>query len=119
MYLQMIVQHSYNIHNTNCDTSLSFFEKILFPEEQPTDYSKAGTTPRLVSSKSLGITDLVASIVDFFTIIEADRFVGVKGSSFSTDLFSVRYYMGKRGNYILGPEGVEELVGPPPPYTGC
>mmetsp|Transcript_14942 Transcript_14942/g.22517 ORF Transcript_14942/g.22517 Transcript_14942/m.22517 type:complete len:572 (-) Transcript_14942:203-1918(-) len=92
-------------------------ENILFPEEQPTDYSKAGTTPRLVTSKTLGITDLVASIVDFFTIIEADRFVGVKGSSFSTDLFSVRYYMGKRGNYILGPEGVEELVGPPPSHS--
>ena len=126
MYLQMIVhlpitdkrvRQSYT-HHTNCDTSPPY-EQILFPEEQPTDYSKAGTTPRLVTSKTLGITDLVASIVDFFTIIEADRFVGVKGSSFSTDLFSVRYYMGKRGNYILGPEGVEELVGPPPPYTGC
>eukprot|EP00984_Skeletonema_dohrnii_P035284 scaffold34877_cov300-Skeletonema_dohrnii-CCMP3373.AAC.1 len=70
----MIVQHSYNIHNTNCDTSLLPFEQILFPEEQSTDYSKAGTTPRLVSSKSLGITDLVSSIVNFFTIIEADRF---------------------------------------------
>ena len=117
MYLQMIVQHSYNIHNTNCDTSLLPLEQILFPEEQPTDYSTAGTTPRLVSSKSLGITDLVSSIVNFFTIIEADRFVGVKGSSFSTDLFSVRYYMGKRGNYILGPEGVEELTGPPPSHS--
>ena len=75
------------------------------------------TTPRLVSSKSLGITDLVASIVNFFTIIEADRFVGVRGSSFSTDLFAVRYYKGKRRNYILGREGVEELVGPPPPHS--
>mmetsp|Transcript_25298 Transcript_25298/g.39712 ORF Transcript_25298/g.39712 Transcript_25298/m.39712 type:complete len:504 (-) Transcript_25298:343-1854(-) len=91
-------------------------ENILFPEE-PMDYSNADITPRLVSSKSLGITDLVASIVNFFTIIEADRFVGVKGSSFSTDLFSVRYYMGKGGNYILSAEGVEELVGPPPPHS--
>eukprot|EP00984_Skeletonema_dohrnii_P023490 scaffold12580_cov89-Skeletonema_dohrnii-CCMP3373.AAC.1 len=37
----MIVQHSYNIHHTNCDTSLLPYEKILFPEEQSTDYSKA------------------------------------------------------------------------------
>lgn len=81
------------------------------------DYSNADITPRLVSCKSLGLTDLVASIVDFFTIIEADRFVGVKGSSFSTDLFSVRYYINKGGNYILGPEGVEEMVGPPPPHS--
>ncbi len=75
------------------------------------------TTPRLVSSESLGITSLVASIVDFFTIVEAERFVGVRGSSFSTDLFAVRYYMGKGGNYILSPEGVEELVGPPPAHS--
>lgn len=81
------------------------------------DYSNTDTTPRLVSCKSMGITDLVASIVNFFTIIEADRFVGVKGSSFSTDLFSVRYYMGKGGNYILSAEGVEEMVGPPPPHS--
>jgi hypothetical protein len=74
-------------------------------------------TPRLVSSESLGITSLVASIVDFFTIIEAESFVGVRGSSFSTDLFAVRYYMGKGGNYILSPEGIEELVGPPPSHS--
>jgi len=91
-------------------------ENILFPEE-PMDYSNPDTTPRLVSSKSLGITDLVASIVNFFTIVEAERFVGVKGSSFSTDLFTVRYYNGKRSNYILSPEGVKELVGPPPPHS--
>jgi len=70
-----------------------------------------------VKTKSLGITDLVASIVNFFTIVEAERFVGVKGSSFSTDLFAVRYYNGKRSNYILSPEGVKELVGPPPPHS--
>ena len=81
------------------------------------DYSNQDTTPRFVSSKFLGITNLVASIVDFFTIIEADRFVGVKGSSFSTDLFAVRYYNGKRSNYILSREGIEELVGPPPPHS--
>ena len=82
------------------------------------DYSNTDTTPRLVSAKSLGITDLVASIVNFFTIIEAEKFIGViKGSSFSTDLFAVRYYKGKRSNYVLSPEGVEELVGPPPPHS--
>jgi len=74
-------------------------------------------TQRFVTAKSLGISSLVASIVDFFTIVDSDKFVGVKGSSFSTDLFSVRYYMGKRDNYILSPEGVKELVGPPPAHS--
>ena len=55
--------------------------------------------------------------MNFFTIIEAQKFVGVKGSSFSTDLFAVRYYMGKGNNYILSPEGVTELHGPPPGHS--
>mmetsp|Transcript_14022 Transcript_14022/g.19641 ORF Transcript_14022/g.19641 Transcript_14022/m.19641 type:complete len:254 (+) Transcript_14022:288-1049(+) len=87
-------------------------ENILFPEEE-----KPGAIPRLVSAESLGLTSLVASIVNFFTITEAEGFVGVKGSSFSTDLFSVRHYMGKGGNYLLSPDGVNELVGPPPPHS--
>ncbi len=80
-------------------------------------YSNMEETQRFVTAKSLGISSLVASIVNFFTIVDSDKFVGVKGSSFSTDLFSVRYYMGKRDNYILGPEGVKELVGPPPAHS--
>ena len=96
--------------------------KILFPEEhQRTDYNASTTTTqnrRLVTSESLGLTSLIASVVDFFTIIDAERFVGVKGSSFSSDLFAVRYYMGKGGNYILSRDnGVEELIGPPPSHS--
>jgi hypothetical protein len=92
--------------------------KILFPEEQSVSTLFQGALiPRLVTSESLGITSLVASIVDFFTVIEAESFVGVKGSTFSTDLFSARYYMGKGGNFILSPKGLDPLIGPAPPHS--
>jgi hypothetical protein len=71
------------------------------------------------SAESLGVVELVASIINFFTSVTADVFVGVRGSSFSTDIFAVRHYLNKDvgsehgGNYILGPNGIKELVGPP------
>ncbi|KAL7487512.1 hypothetical protein ACHAW6_013109 [Cyclotella cf. meneghiniana] len=72
-----------------------------------------------VSAESLGVVELVASIINFFTSVTADVFVGVRGSSFSTDVFAVRHYLNKdvgslhAGNYISGPDGIAELVGPP------
>lgn len=76
------------------------------------------TTP-----ESLGGLELVASIINFFTAVKADIFVGVKGSSFSTDVFSARYYQSQsRGeklveSYIIGPDGIQRLYGPPPSHS--
>jgi hypothetical protein len=74
-----------------------------------------------ISPESLGVLELVASIINFFTAVKADIFVGVRGSSFSTDVFSVRYYqhknLGGLENYILGPDGIQRLYGPPPPHS--
>lgn len=69
------------------------------------------------SPETLGVLELVASIIDFFTAVRAEIFVGVKGSSFSTDVFSIRYYqhksVGGLESYISGPDGIQRLYGPP------
>jgi hypothetical protein len=72
------------------------------------------------TAESRDVVELVASIINFFTSVSADVFIGVRGSSFSTDVFAVRHYLSKEvaelhgGNYIIGPGGlIEELVGPP------
>ncbi|KAL7462925.1 hypothetical protein ACHAXS_003300 [Conticribra weissflogii] len=90
-------------------------EKVLFPiirafehDEKPTHFTTA---------HELGVAELVASIINFFTAVKADKFVGVRGSSYSTDVFSVRYYMHQTRNYLLGPGGIEEVVGPPRPHS--
>jgi hypothetical protein len=83
----------------------------------------ASDKPTIFTAESLGAVELLASIINFFTCIAADVFVGVRGSSFSTDVFAVRHYLNKDeaivhgGNYILGKEGIEELVGPPQVHT--
>lgn len=97
---------------------LVHYPKIVFPAEQITEYNQGKIhPPRLVSVKSLLVTSLVAAIVDFFTVVEAEAFIGVKGSTFSLDVFAARYYMGKSGNYILGIDRMEKLFGPPPIHT--
>eukprot|EP01082_Thalassiosira_pseudonana_P007036 g15044.t1 g15044 contig21:434327-435949(-) len=80
------------------------------------------------TADSLGVTELVASVINFFTAVKSDIFVGVRGSSYSTDVFSARYYgiqepnddsadsNGGGRNYILGPDGIKELFGAPPPH---
>jgi hypothetical protein len=69
------------------------------------------------SPETLGVLELVASIINFFTAVRAEIFVGVKGSSFSTDVFSIRYYqhksVGGLESYISGPDGIQRLYGPP------
>lgn len=76
-----------------------------------------------ITPESLGGLELVASIINFFTAVKADIFVGVKGSSFSTDVFSARYYQSQsRGeglveSYIIGPDGIQRLYGPPPSHS--
>ena len=87
----------------------------MFPEQVVTH--KTGTVPRLVSADDLQITGIVASIVDFFTALEAEQFVGVETSTYSTDLFSARHYTGKGGNYMVNAKGMNEMHGPPPPFS--
>mmetsp|Transcript_34293 Transcript_34293/g.63110 ORF Transcript_34293/g.63110 Transcript_34293/m.63110 type:complete len:553 (+) Transcript_34293:40-1698(+) len=74
-----------------------------------------------VSALDLGVLELVASIINFFTAVKAEIFVGVKGSTYSTDVFSVRYYQHKEEgggeNYIVGPGGIERLYGPAAPHA--
>ena len=71
-----------------------------------------------LTAKSMGVTELVASIVNFFTALEANLFVGVKGSTYSQDIISVRYYQHQdRGidvenNFVVGPNGLTKLSGP-------
>ena len=76
-----------------------------------------GAPPLFDSPETLGVLELVASIIDFFTAVRAEIFVGVRGSSFSTDVFSIRYYqhksVGGLESYISGPDGIQRLYGPP------
>jgi len=69
--------------------------------------------------ESLGVLELVGSVINFFLLVQADIFVGVKGSTYSTDAFSVRYYQGGKENYIVGPDGIERLYGSQQPHTKC
>ena len=77
---------------------------------------------------------LVSSIhiFNFFIAVKADIFVGVRGSTYSTDAFSCRYYQHKEDddmvdsrtsgggeNYIVGPEGIKRLYGPPKSHSKC
>lgn len=104
------------------ESGSSTASKIEFPVMEPdnTDGSKAFT------AQSLGVTELVASVVNFFTALEADAFVGVRGSTYSQDAFSVRYYQyqdrnggggdeGGENNFVVGPNGMRQLFGPAEP----
>ena len=103
------------------ESGMSTAGKIKFPvmEASNTDGSK------VVTAQSLGVTELVASVVNFFTVLQADAFVGVRGSSFSQDVMSVRYYQhldrggsgdgGGENNFVVGPGGMRQLFGPAEP----
>lgn len=103
------------------ESGTSTASKIKFPVMEPenTDGSK------VVTAQSLGVTELVASVVDFFTVLQADAFVGVRGSTFSQDVMSVRYYQhldrggsadgGGENNFVVGPDGMRQLFGPAEP----
>lgn len=73
------------------------------------------------TAAELGVQELVASILHFWIAAQAEIFVGVKGSSYSTDVFSVRYYRhkwdGGGENYVVGPQGLARLYGPAAPHT--
>ena len=72
---------------------------------------------KVMPAEHTGVLELVASILNFFTAVEADAFIGVKGSSYSTDVMSVRWYLEKGDNYIVGPTGIKQLYGPAPPHS--
>ena len=71
----------------------------------------------VMPAEHTGVLELIASIINFFTAVEADAFVGVRGSSYSTDVISVRWYLKKGDNYIVGPTGIRQLYGPSPPHS--
>ena len=93
---------------------------VSFPPIQTSSNQPTNHLP-FHSAESFGVVELVASIINFFTLVKADIFVGVRGSTFSTDAFSIRYYlsqekadgMRRAANYIVGPDGIDELIGPP------
>ncbi|KAL7533806.1 hypothetical protein ACHAXR_005457 [Thalassiosira sp. AJA248-18] len=93
--------------------------KVQFPRIQSS--SSVADNSTFDTAQSLGVIELVASIINFFTLVNADIFVGVKGSTYSTDAFSVRYYQHKEEgggeNYIVGPDGIQRLYGPAPPHA--
>jgi hypothetical protein len=108
------------------ESGTSTASKILFPimERQTTKSSSSiGSNQGFVTAKSLGVVDLVASVVNFFTVLEADVFVGVRGSTYSMDAISVRYYNhqdssgddGGVNNLVVGPTGIKQFYGPAEP----
>jgi hypothetical protein len=117
--------HTLNMARTNglFESSIPIFESgtatastVLFVET-PLDANTETFT-----ADQLGVNELVAMVINYFTLVRADIFVGVRGSSFSTDVFSARYYnsqtegyVGRAKSYIVGRQGIEELFGPPPP----
>lgn len=92
----------------------------IYPQTIPPKNASIPESP-YVSTLDMGVLELVASIINFFTAVKADIFVGVKGSTYSTDVFSVRYYQQKEEgggeNYIVGPNGIERLYGPAAPHA--
>jgi hypothetical protein len=65
---------------------------------------------------------LLQSVVNFYTATEAKAFIGVRGSSYSTDIWTTRYHQGKGAlNYEYTKEGIIQLdnEGLPPMHTNC
>jgi hypothetical protein len=63
---------------------------------------------------------LLESVINFQIAVDADVFVGVAGSSYSTDVLRTRYFIGKRTeNYRYTKTGVERVKGLVKPHTDC
>lgn len=65
---------------------------------------------------------LLQSVINFHIAVSADVFVGVSGSSYSTDVLTTRYWLGKgRGNYRYTTKGTDlvENGGLPRPHSNC
>ena len=65
---------------------------------------------------------LLPSILNFYIATHATVFIGVERSSWSTDVWSYRYHLGKGGsNFKYTPEGILPIPngGLPPSHSGC
>ena len=65
---------------------------------------------------------LVPSVINFYLATEATIFVGVLGSSWSTDVWTTRFYQGKGGmNFQYTPTGIKPvgIDGLPPSHDNC
>jgi len=66
--------------------------------------------------------NIVPAIVNFYIATNAKIFVGVQGSSWSSDVWDTRYNQGKgKGNYEYTKKGIVPLPAnrPPPPHQSC
>jgi hypothetical protein len=65
---------------------------------------------------------LLQSVVNFYIAVSSNVFVGVSGSSYSTDVLTTRYWLGKGAtNYRYTQTGVEQVEngGLPVPHSNC
>mmetsp|Transcript_24694 Transcript_24694/g.46959 ORF Transcript_24694/g.46959 Transcript_24694/m.46959 type:complete len:503 (+) Transcript_24694:95-1603(+) len=66
---------------------------------------------------------LLQAVVNFHLAVNAAIFIGVRGSSYSTDVWTTRYYLGRGAdNYRYTQEGKVEAIenrGLPDPHTNC
>ena len=66
---------------------------------------------------------LLQSVINFYIALNADIFVGVENSSYSTDVMTTRYYLGKGSqNYRYTMDGKVQAVengGLPLPHSNC
>ena len=71
---------------------------------------------------SIDYGSVVQSMVNFYIATAATAFVGVRGSSYSTDIWTTRYHQAKgHSNYEYTPKGIVAMVndGLPPAHTNC
>jgi hypothetical protein len=65
---------------------------------------------------------LLQSVINFYISVSSDVFIGVAQSSYSTDILTTRYWLGKgSSNYRYTPTGIEavENGGLPTPHSNC
>ena len=72
--------------------------------------------------ESINYGQLLQSMMNFFIATESTVFVGVRGSSYSTDIWTTRFHQGKGAqNYEYTLDGIQlmENGGLPPPHKNC
>ena len=72
--------------------------------------------------ESMDYGQLLQSMVNFYIATESTAFVGVRGSSYSTDIWTTRFHQGKGAqNYEYTLDGIQlmENGGLPPPHKNC
>lgn len=76
----------------------------------------------LTHPETIDYGSLLQGIINFHVATEAVAFVGVRGSSYSTDIWTTRYHQGKGDtNYEYTPNGIVRMSngGLPPAHTNC